>query len=83
MRRFYAQNFIIIGSYSQELSCKRPDTLTDSTVYFLSTQKTWNRKMGETRHEDLSDIFGAQIIPSISTPVLLFHRKTMPFLIPK
>ncbi len=35
IRRFYAQNLITIGSYFRELSCKRPDTLTDSRVYSL------------------------------------------------
>jgi hypothetical protein len=39
MRRFYAQNFITIGSAFEALSCKRtagrPDTLTDSIVFSL------------------------------------------------
>jgi len=39
IRRFYTQNFIIIGLSFEELSCIRPDALTDSIVYFLSTQK--------------------------------------------
>ncbi len=35
MRRFYAQNFITIGLAFEDLSCKRPDILTDSRVYSL------------------------------------------------
>jgi hypothetical protein len=33
MRQFCVQNFITTRSPSEELSCKRPDTLTDSIVY--------------------------------------------------
>ena len=32
MRQFCVQNFITIGSPLKQLSCKRPDTLTDSIV---------------------------------------------------
>jgi hypothetical protein len=35
IRRFYVQNFITIGLAFEELSCIRPDTLTDSIVYSL------------------------------------------------
>jgi hypothetical protein len=45
MRRFYAQSFLTIGSYFQELSCKRTDTLTNSIVhsFFEYTKKDENR----------------------------------------
>ncbi len=35
IRRFYVQNFITIGLTFEELSCIRPDTLTDSIVSSL------------------------------------------------